>query len=76
MYCQKGLDSLVWRVCVFSEDRGLEFGIKKCAMLLMKKGNIVKSVVIEFPDGKVVKSLQEGESYKYFYRQINFWQRS
>ena len=40
------------------------FGIEKCAMLVMKKGKIVKSVGIELPDGKVIKSLQEGESYK------------
>ena len=26
---------------------------------------IVKSVGIELPDGKVIKSLQEGENYKY-----------
>ena len=31
----------------------------------MEKGKIVKSVGIEFPDGKVIKSLQEGESSKY-----------
>ena len=34
-------------------------------MLVMMKGKIVKSVRIELPDGKVIKSLQEGESYKY-----------
>ena len=43
----------------------MEFGIEKCAMLLMEKGKIVKSVGIEFPDRKVIRSLQEGESYKY-----------
>ena len=43
----------------------MEFGIKKCAMLVIEKGNIVKSVGIELPDGKVITSLQEGESYKY-----------
>ena len=31
----------------------------------MEKGKIVKSVGTELPDGKVIKSLQEGESYKY-----------
>ena len=62
---EKGLDSLVQTVCVFSEDMGMEFGIEKCVMLVMEKGKIVKSVGIEFPDGKVIKSLQEGESYKY-----------
>ena len=62
---EKGLDSLVQTVRVFREDIGIEFGIEKCAMLVMKKGRIVKSVGIELPDGKVVKSFQEGESYKY-----------
>ena len=43
----------------------MEFGIEKCAMLVMEKGKTVKSVGIELPGGKVIKSLQEGESYKY-----------
>ena len=34
-------------------------------MLVTEKGKIVKSVGIELPDGKVIKSLQDGESYKY-----------
>ena len=62
---EKGLDSLVQTVRVFSEDIGMEFGIEKCAILVMEKGKIVKSVGIELSDGKVIKSLQEGESYKY-----------
>ena len=61
----KGLDSFVQTVRVFSEDTGMEFGIEKCAMLVMEKGKIVKSVGIELPDGKVIKLLQEGERYKY-----------
>ena len=43
----------------------MEFGIEKCYMLVIEKGKILKSVGIELPDGKVIKSLQEGESYKY-----------
>ena len=42
----------------------VEFGIE-CALLVMEKGKIVKSVGIELPDGKVIKSSEEGESYKY-----------
>ena len=61
---EKGLDS-VQTGRVFSEDIGMEFGIEKCAMLVMGKGKIVKSVGIELPVGKVIKLLQEGESYKY-----------
>ena len=62
---EKGLDTLVQTVRVFSVDVGMEFGVEKCAMLVLEKGKIVKSVGIELPDGKVIKSLQEGESYKY-----------
>ena len=63
---EKGLDSLIQTVCVFSEDiGGMEFGIERCVTLVMEKGKIVKSVGIELPDGKVIKSLEEGESYKY-----------
>ena len=54
---EKGLDSLVQTVRVFSEDIGMEFGMGKCAMLVMEKGKIVKSVGIELSDGKVIKSL-------------------
>ena len=57
---EKGLDSLLQAVRDFSEDIGMEFGIEKCAMLVMKKGKIVKSVGLDLPDGKVIKSLQEG----------------
>ena len=34
---EKGLDSLVQTVRVFSEDIGMEFGIQKRAMLVMEK---------------------------------------
>ena len=44
----------------------MDFGIEKCAMLIMEKGKIMKSVGIELANGKVIKSpLHEGESYKY-----------
>ena len=59
------MDSLVQTVCVFSEDIGMEFVVQKCAMLVMEKRKIVKSVGIELSNGKVIKSLQEGETYKY-----------
>ena len=57
---EKGFNSWIQTIRVFSEDVGMEFCIEKCAMLV-----IVKSVRIEFPDGKIIKSLREGESYKH-----------
>ena len=56
---EKGLDSLVRTVCVFSKAIGMELGIERCAMLVTEKGKIVKSVGIELPNGKVIKSLQK-----------------
>ena len=62
---EKGLDSLVQTVRVFSEDVGMKFGIEKCATLVMEKEKIVKLIGIELPDGKIINSLQEGQTYKY-----------
>ena len=41
---EKVFDSLLQTVFVFSEDIGMEFRIEKCTMLVMEKGNIVKSI--------------------------------
>ena len=57
---------LVQKIDVFSEDIGIEFNIEKCAMLVIVKGKIAKSVGIELPGSEVIMSLQEGKSYKYF----------
>ena len=44
---EKGSDSLVQTVRVFSKDIGMEFGMEKCAMLVMVKGKIVKDQLIQ-----------------------------
>ena len=62
---EKELDFLVQTIRIFSKDIGVEFSIEKCAMLVIEKGKIVKTVGIKLQDGKVIKSLQEGENYKY-----------
>ena len=42
----------------------MEFGIKKCGILTMKRGKIVKSEGIKLPDGEVMKQVgQEGYTY-------------
>ena len=51
-------------VCVFSTDIGMEFGIKKCGILTMKRGKIVKTEGINLPYGEVMKKVgQEGYTY-------------
>ena len=60
---EKGLDSLVQAIHVFSQDIGMDFVIETCGMLVIEEGKIVKSFGLEMPDCKVIKSLQEGENY-------------
>ena len=56
--------TLVRTVYVFSTDIGMEFGIKKCCILAMKRGKIVKREGIKLPDGEVMKQVgQEGYTY-------------
>ena len=62
---EKGLDSLVQTVRIFSKDIGMEFGIGKCGTLVLKRGKIRKLDGISLPDGKVMKGLIEGAGYKY-----------
>ena len=62
---EKGLESLVQTVRIFSDDLGMKFGIDKCATLVLKRGKITKFDGISLPDRKVMKALIEGASYKY-----------
>ena len=57
-------NALVRTVYVLSIDIVMEFGIKKCGILTMKKGKIVKSEGIKLPDGEVMKQIGE-ERYTY-----------
>ena len=60
------IDSLVNTVYTFSEDIGIEFGIKKCGVLVLKRGKAdkVKSTSLNLPNGKLMKTIDE-EGYKY-----------
>ena len=42
-------------IIIFSEESGMQFGIDKYAVLVMKKRKIVKSDGIELPREKVIK---------------------
>ena len=61
---EKQTNTLVKTGYMFSRDIGMEFGTKKCGILTMKKGKIVKSERIKLPDGEVMKQVgQEGYTY-------------
>lgn len=62
---EKQVDTLVNTVRIFSNDIGIEFGISKCAMLVTKRGKMVKCEGIKLLDNQTIKGLEEGEGYKY-----------
>ena len=45
------IDSLVQTVHIFSEDIGMQFGIKKCGVLTMETGKVIRTDGIRLPDG-------------------------
>ena len=59
------VDTLVNTVRIFSEDIGMKFGIKKCAVLTLKRGKVAESRGIQLPKDELIKSLDENEGYKY-----------
>ena len=57
-------NTLVRTVYVFSTNIGMGFGIKKCGILTIKRGKIVKSEGIKPSDGEVMNQVgQEGYAY-------------
>ena len=49
---------------VFSDDIGMEFGLKKCGVVFMKRGKVAKFEGVDLPDGCRMKIVEE-EGYKY-----------
>ena len=53
------IDSLVQTVFTFSEDIGMEFGLKKRGVVILKKGKLVKFDRIHLPDQEIMKAVDE-----------------
>ena len=62
---EKELNSLVETVRIFSKDINMEFGIQKCALLVLKRGKSVKTEGIQLQDSSFIRSLEYDENYKY-----------
>ena len=56
---EKELETLIHTVRKYSRDIGMEFGIEKCAMLIMKSGKRHLTDGIELPNKDKIKSLAE-----------------
>ena len=61
----KVLETLIQAVKIYNNDIGKEFGIEKCAMLIMKCGNQQMTEKIEPPNEGKIRTLGEKETYKY-----------
>ena len=62
---EKELETRIHAVRIFSQDIGMEFGIEKCAILLMKIGKRHLTDGMELPNQDKVRTLGEREAYKY-----------
>ena len=55
------INSLVNTVCTFSEDIGIEFGKKKCRVLVLRRGRVdkTKNRGLNLVNGKFMKKIDE-----------------
>ena len=53
------IDSLVQTVFTFSEDIGMEFGLEKCGVVILKKGKLVRFDGINLPNQEIMKEVDE-----------------
>ena len=58
------IESLVSTVWLISQDIGMEFGIKKCCVVVLKQGNLCKSEGIKLINAQTIKEVDD-KGYKY-----------
>ena len=61
----KKLETLIHAVRIYSQDIEMEFGMQKCAMLVMKSGKQHLTDGMEQPNPDKIRTLAENETYKY-----------
>ena len=61
---EKEQETLIHTVRIFSQDIRMEFGIEKCALLVMKSGKHLTDG-IELPNQDKIRTLAENKTYKY-----------
>ena len=61
---EREVNGLVSTVQILSNDIGMEFGIKKCGVLVLERGKVVSSERIEMPNDERIKGVEKNR-YKY-----------
>ena len=62
---ERQLETLIHAVRIYSQDIGMEFGIEKCAMLVMKSGKRYMTDGMELPNHDRIRTLEKKETYIY-----------
>ena len=62
---EEELASLIHAVRIYSHDIGMEFGIEKCAIFVMKSGKRHMTDGMELPNHDKIRTLEENETYQY-----------
>ena len=63
---RKELESLINTVRIFSEDIGMEFGLQKCAILVMKRGKVEHDTAdMIMPNGGEIRVMGVNSEYRY-----------
>ena len=62
---KKKMETLKHAVRIYSQDIGMEFGIEKCAMKVMKSGKWHLTDGLELPNQDQVRMPRVKETYKY-----------
>ena len=61
---EREISGLISTVQILSNDIGMEFGIKKCGVLVLKRGKVVSCEGVEMPDGERIKKIEKN-GYRY-----------
>ena len=59
---EKELETLIHAVRIYSQDIGMEFGIEKCVVLVMKDGKLHITDGMELPNQVKIRTLGEKET--------------
>ena len=62
---EKELETLIHTFRIYSQDLGIELGIEKCALVVMKSGKRHLTDGIELPNQDKIRTLAENVTYKY-----------
>ena len=62
---KRELENFIHAVRIYSQDIGIEFGIEKCAMLVINSGKRHMTDGMELPNHDRIRTLEEKETYKY-----------